>query len=331
MTTEQIAAPLAKKEAAAIEMHGGAVQLKTYEDAYRFAVSVQKSGLAPQSFRTPEQILVAMQHGAELGLKPLQALQSIAVIQGRPCIWGKALPALVMRSGNLEVFEEWFEGSGENLKALCKVKRKGVDAPRTESFSVEDAKTAGLWKKAGPWQQYPKDMLRYRARARAFVLFADVLAGVGIAEEMQDAPPIRRVEAGAPDPLMEQAGIKSVEGVTIESAGAEPSSSVPAQSEGSTSASEPGTVGASALAAGDSSAAPSPDVDPKADLVNALEGLLLSKLTPDTLEDARNIGGEERFAEALRECQMHEDDIQRLKAPGVKNVIRAMVENVKAE
>ena len=77
---------------------------------------------------------------------------------------------------------------------------------------------------------------------------------------------------------------------------------------------------------------PSPaPVDAKQDLINALEGLLLSKLTPDTLEDARNIGGEERFAEALRECQMHEDDIQRLKAPGIKNVIRAMVENVKAE
>src|SRR5690606_6210149 len=66
--------------------------------------------------------------------------------------------------------------------------------PIKATFSVADAKKAGLWGKQGPWQQYPKRMLSMRARA--FALrdgFADVLRGLGIAEEVQDHQPIRDV------------------------------------------------------------------------------------------------------------------------------------------
>jgi len=59
--------------------------------------------------------------------------------------------------------------------------------PRT---SVGDAKLASLWGKQGPWSQYPKRMLKFRARG--FWLrdnFGDILKGMRTVEELRDVPP----------------------------------------------------------------------------------------------------------------------------------------------
>ncbi len=70
-----------------------------YESAWRMAVAISKSGLAPKGIQTPEAIFTAMQLGAEVGLSPMSALQNIAVVNGRPTIWGDAQLALVRASG----------------------------------------------------------------------------------------------------------------------------------------------------------------------------------------------------------------------------------------
>lgn len=171
----------------AIQMGNRGVHLSTYEDAYRFAKSVVASGLAPREFNTPEKVLIAIQYGAELGLSPMQALQSVAVINGRPCLWGDALPALVRGSGKCEWISERMEGDGDRRAAVCESKRIDSPHPHATRFSVEDAKAAGLWGKAGPWKQYPNRMLQMRARGFNFRdNFADVLRGFGVVEEVQD-------------------------------------------------------------------------------------------------------------------------------------------------
>jgi hypothetical protein len=51
--------------------------LDTFEDAFRFSKLVATSDFAPKDFRgKPESCLLAIQHGAELGLSPMQSLQS---------------------------------------------------------------------------------------------------------------------------------------------------------------------------------------------------------------------------------------------------------------
>lgn len=193
-----------------IALEGGLVKCNDIGEAYRYANYIVKSGFAPQCFKTPEAVLIAVQYGAEVGLKPMQALQSISVVNGRPGLWGKALPGIVLQHGILEKFNEWTEGDGESLIAICEVKRKGMDSVRVEKFSAADARAAGLWKKAGPWSQYPKDMLKYKARARAFnALFADVLCGLPVLEDIQEVPPVRRDEKPPQqidDPLLKQVG-----------------------------------------------------------------------------------------------------------------------------
>jgi hypothetical protein len=166
-----------------------AIVPQDFEGAWRIASAVCKAGMAPRGLEAPEKAMVAILHGLEVGLTPMNALQSIAVVNGRPTVFGDGAIALARGSGLLEWMEEKFEGveGRDDFKAVCLVKRKGEPKPVRGEFSVADAKRAQLWGKSGPWQQYAKRMLQMRARA--FTLrdgFADVLKGLGIKEEVED-------------------------------------------------------------------------------------------------------------------------------------------------
>lgn len=162
------------------------------DEAMRFADMLSKSALVPKDYQgNPANCVIAMQWGMEIGLQPLQAMQSIAVINGRPAIWGDAMIAIVRGSGLLESMRE---DIGE-ASCTCTVKRRG-EAEVSRTYTMEDAKKAGLWGKQGPWTQHPKRMLQMRARA--FTLrdvFPDVLRGVFVAEEAQDIPKERDITA----------------------------------------------------------------------------------------------------------------------------------------
>lgn len=153
-------------------------------EAMTLAEFFAKSELVPKDYQSkPGNIVVAWQKGFELGLSPSQALESIAVINGRASLWGDTVLAMVRKSGLMESFIE----EVTETEAIVTAKRKGEPNPIIRSFSMDDAKKAGLAGKAGPWTNYPKRMMQMRARA--FVLrdgFADVLKGMSIAEEAQD-------------------------------------------------------------------------------------------------------------------------------------------------
>ncbi len=169
------------------ERRGGMVDLspQNFEQALTFANYLADSEMVPKDFRgKPGNCLIAMQWGAEVGLKPLQALQNIAVINGRPNLWGDSVIALVRASPLCKYVIEEDDGQ----VATCRTWRVGAPAEQVERFSMEDAKMAGLLGKQGPWSQYPKRMRKMRARG--FLLrdvYPDVLKGMGIAEEAMDA------------------------------------------------------------------------------------------------------------------------------------------------
>jgi hypothetical protein len=164
--------------------------LQTFADAMKFAEMVANSEFAPKEFRgKPASCLLAIQAGGEISLAPLQALQSIAVVNGRPAVFGDAALAVAKASPVCEYVTEKVEGDGEQMVATCTAKRRGYPEPTTVRFSVADAKKAGLWGKSGPWTQYPRRMLQLRARGFALRdAFPDVLKGLVTAEEAQDYP-----------------------------------------------------------------------------------------------------------------------------------------------
>jgi len=204
----------------------------TITEAIQFSEMLASSQMVPKQYQgKPQDIMVCVQWGMELGLAPLQALQNIAVINGKPSVYGDAAMALVQASPLCEGVEEFIEGEGTtNPIAVCVAYRKGRKPVRS-TFSVEDAKRAGLWGKQGPWQAYPKRMLAMRARGFALRdAFPDVLKGLITAEEAQDYPsedkprqarditPVNPLDALAPpaDPVLVEAVIEQVETVAVE-------------------------------------------------------------------------------------------------------------------
>lgn len=161
------------------------VKLQSLEDMYRFARAVVLSGLAPKGMNTPEAVLVCIQSGMEVGFKPLQSLQNIVVVNGKPRIYGDAGMALIRSRGVLEDYKEEVTGTVEkgDRKWDITLKRIGQSAI-SRSFSIVDAKKALLWGKPGPWTQFPDRMLRYRGLSFAMRDgFSDILMGLGIVEE----------------------------------------------------------------------------------------------------------------------------------------------------
>lgn len=165
---------------------------KDLDEAMRFADMLAGSSIVPKDYiGKPGNCLVAIQWGMELGLQPMQAMQSIAVINGRPSLWGDAMLALVKAHPAFEWIKEECDGN----VATCTIKRRG-EPEVVQSFSMEEAKRAGLTGKAGPWTQYPKRMLQMRARGFALRdAFPDALRGVVSAEEARDTPAERDMGA----------------------------------------------------------------------------------------------------------------------------------------
>jgi len=170
----------------------------------QFADMAARSVMVPKDFQgKPENIMLAVQMGSEIGLAPMQALQNIAVINGRPAVWGDAMLGLCKASEFCEDVIETIAGEGDKMVATCIAKRYGKE-PVVRTFSHDDAKQAGLIGKSGPWSQYKSRMLQMRARGFALRdAFPDVLRGLIAAEEAQDIPPETRTTESFTGPTLD--------------------------------------------------------------------------------------------------------------------------------
>lgn len=212
---------------------GNAIVPRTMTELIEFSKYLSQSEIVPDTFRgKPANIFVAIQWGMEIGLLPFQALQSIAIIHGRPMLYGDAGLALVYGSSMVESFEE--EIGAES--ATCRAKRKGNPKECVRTFTKADAEKAGLWGK-NTWAAYPKRMLQMRARWWALRdTFPDVLRGVSGAEDHLDVEidvtPVKPAGVEQPQSVSSPAkpGVVDAEIVTptpAPAADASPSSSDP--------------------------------------------------------------------------------------------------------
>lgn len=178
------------------DQKGFSLSPSNLKEALKICEYLANSSLVPKQYQgKPADVLVCINWGMEVGLKPLQALNNIAVINGNPSMWGAAPLALVRRSPDFEFIledNEAFAYARDNVKgwehlkevqpndtSICVVKRKG-EPPLVREFSVKDVENAKL---GNVHKTYPKDMRKYRARSRALeAAFGDVLKGIRQAE-----------------------------------------------------------------------------------------------------------------------------------------------------
>lgn len=166
---------------------------QTYDQLERWAARVASTDFCPKEYRgKPSDVLICAQYAQEIGLGIIEGLRSIAVINGKPSVYGDGLLALCMSSPVCEYIKEspLLDDAGNIYAYVCEAKRKGQDA-KISRFTLDDAKRAKLAGKAGPWQEYPQRMLQMRARGFALRdAFPDVLKGLITREEAQDYPEV---------------------------------------------------------------------------------------------------------------------------------------------
>jgi hypothetical protein len=167
----------------------GAMMPSDHGQLYRMAEQLANSDLVPKSLKgKPADVFLVFQMGAELGLAQTQSLKSIHVINGIPAMSAETLGALVLGSGLCEDHAVRMTGEGDTLAVHVKVKRKGIATPHESSFSIAEAKKAGVTSNPS-WSKWPIDMLTARAKSRSYrIMFPDVIKGVMAYEEAIDIP-----------------------------------------------------------------------------------------------------------------------------------------------
>ena len=170
---------VAEPTAAAVEQ----VDKTTLDAQLAYAAEIAKSGLIPADFRKkPENVLVAIEWGRELGLTPIASLNEIYVVHGSPSLSAKAMLMLARAAGHR------VRVSGDDTSATCEIVR--ADDPEFQhkvTYSMDDAKRAGLLSNTG-WKNDPKTMLRWRSVANTVRLACpEVLGGISyLPEEVEE-------------------------------------------------------------------------------------------------------------------------------------------------
>ena len=162
--------------------------------AHELAKGLTATTFAPDQFRNkPLEAMAAIVAGAEVGLSPMQALQSTYVIGGRPAYYARVMVALTQRQGH----DVWTEKETPAGVTVCG-QRSGSETVERVTVTMDDARRAG-WTRNKQYDSNPTDMLWARAASRVCRrIAADALLGIPYSvEELQDAEaepePVRKV------------------------------------------------------------------------------------------------------------------------------------------
>lgn len=190
--------------------HVTAIIPQSIEEVFRVSKGVVQSGLAPDALVKGKDeaaaamaVAVAIMSGAELGLKPMVALRSFTVINGKPALYGDGLINVVRQSGKVTYLRTGCDTRDGKLVGWCEAKRSDTGEDKRVEFSQDDAVKAGLWQSSGssPWAKYPQRMLAWRAAGWCLrELFGDVLGGIRDEFEAQEMVEVEHTAIAPPPP-----------------------------------------------------------------------------------------------------------------------------------
>jgi len=164
---------------------------RSMRDARTLAEDMFKSRLF-SAYGTPHGVLSTVMVGRELGLPAMASLRSIHVVEGRHALSAALMGALILKSGMAEYFRPVTDENGtldaDDKHATFETLRKGPgNRPVRFTFTIEEAKAAGLVKEKSGWVKYPKQMLLARAESLlARLVYPDLMAGLYTPEEIAE-------------------------------------------------------------------------------------------------------------------------------------------------
>jgi len=159
-------------------------ELTTIPEAYKLAQSLSKSALIPTALRgKPEDILVVLMSGRELGIPPMQSLRHLHCIEGRMSMSAQLILARVRRSPLCEYFTVL---ESTKTGAKCVTKRKGSVQEESADFTMDEAVAMNLAGRDN-WKKQPRTMLMWRAVTRLCrMVYPDLIEGLYSDDEADD-------------------------------------------------------------------------------------------------------------------------------------------------
>lgn len=162
-------------------------------EAKELATTLAAARTLPEALQQkPADVMAIVMAGAELGLAPMQSIRALVLIKGKPTLSADAMGALVKSRRDVCTWLRLVESSA--TIATYETLRNGDPGPTRLSFTIEQARTAGL--NGDNWKRFPDAMLRARAlSALCRAVYPDLLLGVYDPEELDAAPAPREVNA----------------------------------------------------------------------------------------------------------------------------------------
>ena len=193
-------------------------------DRIQYAKAMAESSLLPEAYRKqPANVLLAVEMADALGIAPMQAINGISVIKGKPTMSAELMRALVLRAGH-QLRVDVLTDQGCRMLAA---RKEWPDDVQAFEFTIADAQKAGL-ASSDTYKRHPKAMLLARCTSLACrAVFPDVVAGMGYTpDEIRHEEPVRAVATerlmpapAAPDVHVKALTSTEVPGVMVDEDG----------------------------------------------------------------------------------------------------------------
>ena len=153
------------------------------KDYNLLAQSLSKTAFVPKGFQgKPDQITAVMMYGREIGLPPMTTLQNAYEVHGRVGMYAEQLRAMILDAGHDFTIDEMTSD-----RCTLSGQRKGRERWETFTYTMDQAKSAGLYAQNEQYRKRPVEMLFARATGiMAHAMFPDVIRGMSAVEELED-------------------------------------------------------------------------------------------------------------------------------------------------
>jgi hypothetical protein len=174
--------------------------IRQFENAQRIAKALASSALVPKEYQGQQGLantLVAMEIAGRMNLSPLQVMQNLHIIHGRPSWSSQFIIAMINGCGRFTPLDYTISGEGDSLSCFAYATEIATGKElRGPAVTMAMAKREGWATKSGSkWQTMPDLMIRYRAAAFWGRLYVpEFLVGMKTQEEVVEIEEVQVTE-----------------------------------------------------------------------------------------------------------------------------------------
>ena len=170
------------------------------ERAWKFADVLSRSKIIPDTFQgNPASVLIALDMSNRMRRNPLEVMQAMHVIHGKPSFASNFLISLINSCGYYEPLRFRLTGDGDSRACVAwTVDKRTGEKMEGPAISIHMAKSEGWYDRNGSkWKTMPEVMLCYRAASFFSRIYCpDLTGGFHSQEEAMDTAEPDRPDTG---------------------------------------------------------------------------------------------------------------------------------------